>query len=122
MLLTAGVKHRGFEVAACMYMWQSRLWTEIVGAENIDEQAELSLVEQASYASDIRAIHIPWWRYIRDFTATAPQTDIVLCDGALAELTDVAFVHILKTAARVLSGSSIGAFVATTLGSLKQRR
>jgi hypothetical protein len=121
LLLADGVRYRGFDVTPVMYLWQNRLWTELIGENRIQEQAALPLDRRAAYPDELPAIHIPWWRYVREFTAAPPRIDIVVCDHALGELTDIALRHILHTAARAVEGSKLGAFVATASGALAQR-
>jgi hypothetical protein len=122
MLLRDGFALRGFDVTPIMYMWQSRLWTELVGAQAMDEQAALPLDRPADYPGEMACIHIPWWRHIRDFAPTAPRADLVVCEHALAELTPAALYHVLHTAARVVAGSRLGALVCTHIGASAQNQ
>jgi len=78
-------------------LWQNRLYQKLVG----DDLAELALDDDSAIGK-ARITHIPWWRFVAYQGHVPFEADVVVCDGAIAEMSRDARYFALQSAKNML--------------------
>jgi len=116
-LTLAGNKYASMDNTQAFYLWQNRFYSSLFGNDVYesaeDSQLNFDLLKTAKIS------HLPWWHFASLYKEKKLDLsyDIVICDHALAEMTDNAFKYLLKLANTMLGNSKIGLFLFTHSGS-----
>jgi hypothetical protein len=108
-LIKSGFRYRAIDNTQAFYLWQNRLFSHLAHNE-FTERATTT-----DGAHDTRVEHIPWWQFA-DMFRQPPPLDIIICDGAMAEMEHFAVWYIIRLAAAALRSSRIGAFIYSNIG------
>ena len=97
LLASAEHKYGSMDITQSFYLWQNWFYQALVG----DDLAELVL-EHEDMTNKAKITHIPWWRFVT-FQGNVPfEADVVICDGAIAEMSRDARYFALNSAKNIL--------------------
>lgn len=104
--------YAAYDITQSLYLWQHQLLRYCTNGE-IDDWVNHD-TPNAKWQSN--ATMIPWWHYARLYQTPNLRTDIVVCNRAIGEMETNSFTYILRVSEKMLSQSSIGAFIFNHVG------
>lgn len=93
MLTRAGHKYGSMDNTQSLYLWQSKLYSALAG----DDYVEL-VFKGEGQLDKAKIVHVPWWRFVGFQDSMPVSADIVICDHAIAEMTQHARRYVLEAA------------------------
>lgn len=112
MLALCGHQYVSIDIAQAMYLWQNRLYCKLFG----DNFTELARDENPISADDKLITHIPWWRLRELYDKPFANTEIIVADRVVSEMSKNAFLFNAALSQRLLgtrtaSGGAVSSLI-----------
>lgn len=107
LLLELGYRYAATDITQALYVYQNHLLNALAPGQVLELATDGQDFFDLSRESEFRALHIPWWKFVRPNPAPALTFELVTCNHTLCEMHARALGYTTRLAAQLLAGKGL---------------